>query len=90
MLRFMTDHTRFGVSDGTIVANTYLPGSAATQITLATLLAMNTKPGGGGTAVATSQSTQPLTMEQMLDRKMSVDFGLILQIGFASLFSASR
>ncbi len=45
MLRFLVDHTRFGISDGTIVANAYLPGNAATQITLATLLAMNTKPG---------------------------------------------
>ena len=75
MLRFLVDHTRFGASDGTIVANAYLPGPAATQITLATLLAMNTKPGSGAAGAVASVAAKPLTMEEMLNRKMAVDFG---------------
>lgn len=72
MLRFLVDHTRFGVSDGTIVANVYLPGNAASQITLSTLLAMNTAPGGP--AVSVAAPTKPLTVDEMLNRKMSIAF----------------
>ena len=74
MLRFLVDHTRIGVSDGTVVANAYLPATAATQITLATLLAMNTKPGTPAVSVAATTTTKPLTVEEMLNRKMSVTF----------------
>ena len=73
MMRFVNDHIRFGISDGTVVANTYLPAQAASQVTLATVLAMNT-PSSGGAAVAKVQPTRALTVDEMLDRKMSVSF----------------
>ena len=72
MMRFYLQHTRFGADRDTAVANTYLPGNAATQISVATLLAMNTKPG---MQAAVAQTTQkPLTVEEMLNRPMSVSF----------------
>lgn len=73
MMRFVSDNVRFGVSDGAVVANTYLPAQAVPQVTLATLLAMNT-PAGNTVAVATPKSRPPLSIEEMLDRKMSVAF----------------
>ena len=73
MMRFVSDNVRFGVSDGAVVANTYLPAQAVPQVTLATLLAMNT-PAGNAVAVATPKAQPPLTVEEMLDRKMSVAF----------------
>ena len=72
MLRFVVDHTRFGVSEGVVVANSYLPANAASQITLATVLAMNTKAGGAGSPAAVTE--KPLTAQEMLARNMSIDF----------------
>ncbi|MGI9472506.1 MAG: serine/threonine protein kinase, partial [Rubripirellula sp.] len=60
-------------SEGAVVANTYLPARAVPQVTLATLLAMNT-PVNGTVAVATPKAQPPLTVEEMLNRKMSVSF----------------
>ena len=74
MFQFLVDHTRFGASDGTIVANAYLPAPAATQITMTTLLAMNTQPGSSSSVAVADTAEEPLTVEQMLNRKMSVDF----------------
>lgn len=72
MTRFVVDQFRFGVSDGAVVANTYLPAPAVSQWTLATLLAANTPRG---VAVAgTDSDAQPLTINEMLERKMSVSF----------------
>ncbi|MEM9585900.1 MAG: hypothetical protein AAGA03_01360 [Planctomycetota bacterium] len=72
MMAFVRDNTRSGLVDGNVVINAYLPEQGAAQWSLATLLALNTPRG------ATSQpSTVPisqLTIEQMLDRKMSIDF----------------
>ena len=73
MMRFLVEQMRFGVSDGVVVANCYLPANALPQLTLATVLAMNTPTGG---ALAAPEQTAPatLTIEQMLEREMSVSF----------------
>ncbi|NND96481.1 MAG: hypothetical protein HKN47_04025 [Pirellulaceae bacterium] len=73
MMRFFADHSRFSVEDDVAVANNYLPGNAASQISLATLLAMNTKPGVAVAAIAPTPE-KPLTVNEMLDRTMSVSF----------------
>jgi serine/threonine protein kinase len=74
MMRFVVDHFRFGISGDAVVANTYLPEPAVVQVTLATLLALNTPPGGA-IASTTGQPTPSLSLDEMLDRKMSVEFG---------------
>ncbi len=73
MMRFVVDQMRFGVSEGSVVTNTYLPAQAVPQVTLATLLAMNT-PSGGTATVAAVEPSRSLSVEEMLDRKMSVSF----------------
>ncbi len=72
MMRFVTDQFRFGISDNVIVANTYLPAKPFSQVTLATLLALNSPTGSS--VAATTQPTKALSIEDMLDRKMSVSF----------------
>ena len=72
MMRYVVDQVRFGISGGSVVANMYLPQQAVPQVTLATLLAMNTRAGGSTTAIA--PPSQSLTVEEMLSRKMSVSF----------------
>jgi serine/threonine protein kinase len=74
MMRFIVDHMRYGISEKSVVANTYLPEQAVLQATLATLLALNTPPGNAPAVVAT-EPDQPLTLDEMLDREMSVSFG---------------
>ena len=74
MMRFVSDQTRVGVSNGAVVANTYLPANALSQLTVATLLAMNTKPGGDVVGIAVDAPAKKLSMEELLARKMSVSF----------------
>ncbi len=73
MMSFVSRQARFGISDGAATANVYLPSRAASQVSVALLYALNTKPGSGSTVAATPQA-KPLTMDEMLDRKMSVSF----------------
>ncbi|TWU08047.1 serine/threonine protein kinase [Stieleria varia] len=73
MVRFVAANTRSGISDQAVVANTYLPANAAAQVSLATLLAMNTPEGVSLAAVETT-TEKPLTVDEMLDRKMSISF----------------
>ncbi len=74
MMRFVTGQTRYGVSDGAAVANVYLPGRAASQTVLAVLLAMNTQPGAAAVTATAVPPAKPLTITEMLDRKMSISF----------------
>jgi hypothetical protein len=74
MMRFVVDQMRYGISGKSVVANTYLPEQAVLQATLATLLALNTPPGNAP-AVATTEPDKTLTLDEMLDREMSVSFG---------------
>ena len=73
MMSFLADHTRYGLVDRTAVANLYLPAEASAQVGLATLLALNTKPSAG--SIDKTAPAKSLTIEQMLDRSMSVSFG---------------
>ncbi|QDT02290.1 Serine/threonine-protein kinase pkn5 [Rubripirellula lacrimiformis] len=71
MMRYVSDRFRFGISNNVIVANTYVPASPLSQVALATLLAANT-PLSAPTVATTPQ--EALSIDQMLDRKMSVSF----------------
>ncbi len=73
MMAFVSSQTRFGVSEGSAVANAYLPSRAVPQVSLALLLALNT-PSGQPTTVATAPATKSLTVEEMLNRNMTVSF----------------
>lgn len=74
MLRFASQNTRVGISGQTVVSNAYLPADAAAQVTLATLLAMNTPPGAAVTSVASATPAKALSVNEMLERKMSISF----------------
>ncbi|KAA5539328.1 hypothetical protein FYK55_24800 [Roseiconus nitratireducens] len=73
MLRFVGQQTRSTIEGETVVASLYLPPDAAAQVMLASMLAMNTPPGGPVVA-SKPKSTEPLTVQQMLDRPMSISF----------------
>jgi len=73
MMRFVVNQSRFGISDGLVVANAYLPARAFPQVALATVLAMNT-PSTAEVSQPTTEPQTPLTVEQMLDRPMTVSF----------------
>lgn len=73
MWAFASDQTRSMVVDRDVVFNTYLPPFALPQLTLATLLASNTS---AMTSLAgAAPAGEKLTLEQMLDRPMSITFG---------------
>lgn len=73
MVQFVVGQTRFGISDGIVVTNAYLPSNAFPQITLATLLAMNT-PKNATQAVVGAAMQDSLSVPEMLDREMTVSF----------------
>ncbi|MDB4423295.1 hypothetical protein N9276_01810 [Rhodopirellula sp.] len=73
MVGFVAERVRYGVSDDMAVANTYLPAQAVPQVALATVLALNT-PEGVSVATGTSTAAKALSIEDMLNRKMSVTF----------------
>lgn len=72
MLKFVSGQVRVGVAGGLPTANVYLPDQAAAQVSLATMFAMNTTSQAGEMTVASD--TRALTLDEMLDRKMSVSF----------------
>ncbi len=77
MLRFSVDQTRSGIDSGSVVFNTYLPASGFAQLTLATLLALNTPASAPNSTPAMSVATatsQKLGIGEMLDRPMSISF----------------
>ncbi|MCA9135990.1 MAG: hypothetical protein KDB00_04505 [Planctomycetales bacterium] len=80
MLRFVGQQTRGTIIGETVVASAYLPADAGAQVALATLLAMNTVPGGA--VVADTPTAKPLSVDEMLDRPMSISF-LQLSLQFA-------
>ncbi len=73
MLRFAVEQTRFGVDNGHAMFNTYLPAGGFSQLTIASLLAMNT-PVGNMPNAAQPTTSEMLTVEQMLQREMSISF----------------
>ncbi len=73
MLRFTVDQTRFGVDNDHAMLNTYLPAGGFAQLTIASLLAMNT-PIANASTTAPPTTSETLTVEQMLQREMSISF----------------
>ena len=73
MVSFVAEQVRFGVSEEVAIANAYLPAQAVPQVMLATVLALNT-PEGSSVATAAPASKKPLSVEELLNRKMSVTF----------------
>ncbi len=73
-MRAITDQTRTGVSATIPTVNFYLPSEAAPQVTLATILALSSPDTGPAETVATAPEMTLLTMDQMLDAKLSVSF----------------
>ncbi len=76
MLKFTGDQIRYGLDADSVVLNAYMPANGFSQLTLASLLAMNTPSGGGGgtMSAAPTATTEKLTVDQMLDREMSISF----------------
>ncbi|OYP36503.1 serine/threonine protein kinase [Rhodopirellula sp. MGV] len=74
MLRFVSDQTRSSIDGSTVIASAYLPTNAAKQVSLATLLAMNTPPGESAANGTAGNETQELTIDELLDRPMSISF----------------
>ena len=73
MVNFVAEQVRFGVSEEMAIANAYLPAQAVPQVALATVLALNT-PEGGSVATGVPAPKKPLSIEELLNRKMSVTF----------------
>jgi len=74
MMRFLGSHSRDGLAEAAVVANAYLPATGAAQLSLAVLLAMNTPAGSVASPAGSAEAAPPLTIAQMLDRKMTVSF----------------
>jgi hypothetical protein len=73
MIQFAADRIRVGLDQNTAVANVYLPAVAVPQLSLGTILALNTP-------VRDSSDIDPaamesLTVSEILNRPMSVSFG---------------
>lgn len=73
MVNFVAEQVRFGVSEEMAIANAYLPAQAVPQVALATVLALNT-PEGGSVATGAPATKKTLSIEELLNRKMSVNF----------------
>jgi serine/threonine protein kinase len=73
MVNFVAERVRFGVSDEMAIANAYLPAQAVPQVVLATVLALNT-PEGVSVAAGPVKAAKVLSLEELLNRKMSVTF----------------
>lgn len=73
MIQYAADRVRVGVDQNTAVANIYLPAVAVPQLSLGTVLAMNTPPSDAGSI--DSAAMESLTVAEILERPMSVSFG---------------
>jgi len=73
MVNFVAEQVRFGVSEEVAIANAYLPAQAVPQVMLATVLALNT-PEGSSVAAGAPVAKKQLSIEELLNRKMSVTF----------------
>ena len=73
MVNFVAEQVRFGVSEEMAIANAYLPAQAVPQVMLATVLALNT-PEGSSAATGAPAPKKSLSIEELLNRKMSVTF----------------
>jgi hypothetical protein len=83
MLRSVARNTRYGIEDGQIIANLYMPRVAVDNLTVGTWMALAGGAGGAGGSSTGMQSmasqpdrtTQPaFSVESLLDRPMSLTF----------------
>lgn len=84
MLRAVESATRSGVVDGNAVVNLYLPAEAAPNVLLGSWLALNARPPNSPSHTAAeddanlasqhSQSSGPQSVDQLLDRSLSIRF----------------
>ena len=72
MMQYLSEKIRFGLSENSVVANTYLPQSAFPQLAFAGLLAMNTSTSGA--PLLSTEAVKLLSVDEMLDREMTVSF----------------
>ncbi|TWU37401.1 protein kinase domain-containing protein [Novipirellula artificiosorum] len=72
MMRFVASQTRYGLNDQIAIANVYVPAKAAPQLGLATLWAFNTTSKSRPSVPTVT--AKELTLEELLDRKMSIAF----------------
>jgi serine/threonine protein kinase len=79
MIRTWREHTRIGVEDGVVIANGYLPGTAANNLLIASWIASQqsaTLAGSTPSIAAPSNPTSPpaLTIEEYLNRPIRLSF----------------
>lgn len=80
MLRSLGKFGRFGIEDGQVIANVYLPNEAASNLLIASWMAMAAPPATGG-STSSSSGTKPAAKPQtksidaILDSPISISFG---------------
>jgi serine/threonine protein kinase len=78
MLRSLNKYGRFGIEDGQVVANLYLPSDALSNLAVASWMAMKFPVGTNNPSMQTSTkpTAKPLakTIDEILDSKISVAF----------------
>jgi len=80
MLRSLGKFGRFGIEDGQVIANVYLPKEAASNLMIASWMAMAAPPATGG-SIASTSGTKPAAKPQtksidaILDSPINISFG---------------
>ncbi len=74
MLRSLQKHQRFGVENGQTISNFYLPSSAAPNLVLASWMAVQQPMAAPIKPATVTNTSKPLTPEQMLDRPITIAF----------------
>jgi serine/threonine protein kinase len=78
MLRSLNKYGRFGIEDGQVVANLYLPSDAVSNLAVASWMAMKFPVGTNNSAIQTTTKPavkpQSKTIDEILDSKISVAF----------------
>lgn len=80
MLRSLGKFGRFGIEDGQVIANFYLPKEAASNLMIASWMAMAAPPATGGSISSTSGTKlaakpQIKSIDAILDSPISISFG---------------
>lgn len=78
MLRSLNKYGRFGIEDGQVVANLYLPSDAVSNLAVTSWMAMKFPVGTSNASVTTTSKPavkpQSKTIDEILDSKISVAF----------------
>jgi len=76
MLRSLNKYGRFGIEDGQVVANAYLPSEAIGNLAVASWMTLKDSGSAQSTAVATKPSVKPASksMDEILEAKISIAF----------------